>query len=87
MKENAKLSAEFKMLSLMASSVSHEMLTPMRCIINLTKGVEKRLEKQIREDPQVGKELDLVVKTGMLLLNQVKGYLDRDMLTQNMFKP
>lgn len=27
------------------------------------------------------------MKTAQLLLNQVKGYLDRDMLTQNMFKP
>ena len=47
-KENAKLNAEFKMLSLMASSVSHEMLTPMRCIINLTKGIEKRLTDYIK---------------------------------------
>jgi signal transduction histidine kinase len=68
-KENAKLNAEFKMLSLMASSVSHEMLTPMRCIINLTKGIEKRLTDYIKKDPQVGKELDLVDKTAMLLLN------------------
>lgn len=50
-KQNAKLNAEFKMLTLMASSVSHEMITPMRCIVNLTKGVEKRLESKIKEDP------------------------------------
>ena len=67
--ENAKLSADNKMLSLMASSVSHEMLTPLRCIIHLANGLEKKLKEKIQEDQSVGKEIDLVVKTAQLLLN------------------
>lgn len=51
------------MLSLMASSVSHEMITPMRCIISIVHSLEKRLANEITIDPCVGKELDLVVKT------------------------
>ena len=80
-REKAKLSAENKMLSLMASSVSHEMITPMRCIVHLAGGLEKKLKDRIGEDESIGKEIDLVTKTAQLLLNQVKGYLDRDMLS------
>lgn len=84
--ENAKLSAELKMTSLMASSVTHEMITPMRCIINLSQGIVKKIAEMIVEhDPSVAVELDLIIKTAKLVLNQVKGYLDRDMLSQNMF--
>lgn len=86
-REKAKLSAENKMLSLMASSVSHEMITPMRCIVHLAGGLEKKLKDRIGEDESIGKEIDLITKTAQLLLNQVKGYLDRDMLSQNMFVP
>lgn len=63
------------------------MITPLRCITNLTNGLEVRLAHVIEDQPQVGKELGLVQKTTQLLLNQVKGYLDRDLLTQNMFLP
>ena len=51
------------MLSLMASSVSHEMITPMRCIIHLARGLEKKLQESIKKEPVIGKELDIVVKT------------------------
>ena len=47
----------------MASSVSHEMITPMRCIISIVHQLERRLQSEIETDPSVGKELDLVVKT------------------------
>lgn len=86
-REKEKLSAEIKMLSLMASSVSHEMITPMRCIVHLAGGLEKKLEDIIRSDRSIGKDINLIVKSAQLLLNQVKGYLDRDLLTQNMFVP
>lgn len=49
-REKAKLSAENKMLSLMASSVSHEMITPMRCIVHLAGGLEKKLKDRIEQD-------------------------------------
>jgi hypothetical protein len=38
-KEAAKLSAKLKMVSLISSSVSHEMLVPLRCIVNLVYGI------------------------------------------------
>lgn len=86
-KEAAKLSAELKMVSLFASSVSHEMLTPLRCIVNLVKGIQKKLQDKFEDKEFVGRELDLINSTAQLLLNQVKGNLDRDMLSQNMFEP
>lgn len=57
------------------------MLTPLRCITNLTKGLVTRLHSHIAEDEQIGTELDLIDKTTQLLLNQVKGNLDRDMIS------
>jgi signal transduction histidine kinase len=85
-REAAKLSAKLSMVSLISSSVSHEMLVPLRCIVNLVEGIQKKL-KDIEDQEYVGRELDLINKTAQLLLNQVKGNLDRDMLSQNMFEP
>ena len=38
-KKSKKLSAEKKLLHLMTSSVSHEMLTPLKCMIHIGKQV------------------------------------------------
>jgi hypothetical protein len=34
-RKNAKLSSDNKMLTLMTSSISHEMITPIKCIIEM----------------------------------------------------
>lgn len=41
--EIAKLSADNKMLNLLSSQISHEMLTPLRCIISITEQVKQGL--------------------------------------------
>lgn len=50
-REKAKLRAEVRMLQHMQSIVSHEMITPLRCITNLTGGLENRLKFHIHQDP------------------------------------
>ena len=68
------------MLHFYNSCVSHEMLTPLKCLIEIAKKVlNKTLERDQREN------IKLIINTGELLLNQVKGILDKNLLDQNMF--
>jgi hypothetical protein len=69
------------MLQIYNSSFSHEMLTPIKCLIEISKKIEREVDsKRTLED------LSLISNTSKLLLNQVKGNLDRNLLDQNMFE-
>lgn len=63
-RENAKLSADNKMLTLISSSVNHEMMTPIKCIIQMVISLQKKLK-----DPLLNFDADLVVNTAYMLLN------------------
>lgn len=78
--ENAKLSADNKILSFMSSSVSHEMITPLKCIIQMVLQMQQKFSS-----PQLKYDAELIENTAFMLLNQVKGNLDRNLLDQNMF--
>lgn len=80
--ENAKLAAENQMLALMSSSVSHEIITPIKCIcstVDIIKGKTK--------DKSIIYNLELINNTAQMLLSQVKGNLDRNLLHANQFSP
>lgn len=62
--ENANLKAENKMLGLMSSSVSHEMITPIKCIIQMISSFQKKLDDQL-----LILDLELVLNTAQMLLN------------------
>jgi signal transduction histidine kinase len=81
-KENAKLSADNKMLSLMSSAVSHEMITPLKCIISMAQALSKKIPNE-----SLKYDVDLISTTSKMLLNQVKGHLDRNLLDANLFEP
>lgn len=68
------------MLTLLTSSVTHELITPLKCIIQLTLSVLQRTN-----DPVKRKDLELVLMTSQLLLSQVKLLLDRNMLEKGIF--
>lgn len=53
-----KISENNKMLTLLTSSVTHEMITPLRCIILFTHNVLKKTK-----DPAKIKELELILST------------------------
>ena len=75
-----KISENNKILTLLTSSVTHEMITPLRCIIQFTHNVLKQTP-----DLKQRKELQLILSTSQLLLSQVKLLLDRNMLERNIF--
>ena len=68
------------MLTLLTSSVTHELITPLKCIIQFTLSVLQRTN-----DPEKRKDLELVLMTSQLLLSQVKLLLDRNMLEKGIF--
>lgn len=68
------------MLTLHTSSVSHEMITPLKCIIKLGRDLTKS------NDERVSKQADLIVSTTGLILQQVKLILDKNMLDNNSFQ-
>jgi signal transduction histidine kinase len=80
LKQNAKLSAENKMLTLYSSTMSHELLTPLRCIKQVATAAAHNA-------PEVKSDLSLIVNSTDLLLNQVKGNLDKELLENDMFEP
>lgn len=81
-REFSKISEHNKMLTILTSSVTHEMITPLRCIIQFASNVLKSTT-----NPAKKKELELILSTAQLLLSQVKLLLDRNMLDRNIFIP
>ena len=69
------------MLSLLTSTVTHEMITPLKCVIQFGETLLNA------KDPKVSKEAELIVSTAKLLLSQVKLTLDKNMLDNNAFTP
>lgn len=70
------------MLSLLNSSVTHEMLTPLKCIIEFA----QMLIKELQSSP-LRRVAELVLSTSKLLLSEVKSLLDRNMIEKNLFTP
>jgi hypothetical protein len=70
------------MLSLMSSAVSHEMITPLKCLISMSQGLGKKITSE-----SLKYEVELISITSKMLLNQVKGHLDRNLLDANLFQP
>ena len=78
----AKISENNKVLTLLTSSVTHEMITPLKCIIQFTHKVLSQTT-----DPDKRKDLELILSTAQLLLSEVKLLLDRNMIENNHFTP
>ncbi len=76
------MSAENRMLSLLTASVSHEMLTPLKCIIEFALSLMNELNKS----PQ-RYTAELILSTSKLLLSQVKMLLDKNLLDNDHFVP
>lgn len=68
------------MLTLYQSSISHEMMTPLKAIILVTQQVMKQVT-----NPAVTFDLEIISNTSNMLLNQVKGNLDKNLLDANCF--
>jgi signal transduction histidine kinase len=69
------------MLQLMSSAVSHEMITPLRCILTMTEDL-----KTNQTTKEMKQQTDLIIVTGQMLLNQVKTNLDKVLLDKNVLQ-
>lgn len=81
-KNNAKLSEKNKVLNLMSSSVSHEMLTPLKCIVSIV----DLLRKKKYSDVSITNNLEIVANTTHIVLNQIKNNLDNNLLETDHFQ-
>ena len=81
-KKLAKTEAANKLLHMLASSVTHEMVTPLKCMISFAATVQKELKNSPKRE-----EADLIVTTAKLLLSQVKLMLDKNMIENDIFLP
>ena len=77
-RENAELQASNKMLQDFNSAVNHELITPLKCLHDLSQTLEQQVEKK-----ESLRSVKLLQNTIYLLLNQVKSNLDRSMLNAN----
>jgi hypothetical protein len=75
-KEVARLSADNKMLEIFNSTMSHEMLTPLRCVNHVAISAKK---KQVNSS-EVWRDFNLIQNATELLMNSVKGSLDKKLL-------
>lgn len=76
-----KLSAENKMLTLFTSSVTHEMITPLRCITQLATTINvKSIDSLSR------KQSSIIFSTCQLLQSEIKLLLDRNLIEKKSFR-
>ena len=81
--ENLELAEEKNtLLNLMTSSISHELMTPIRCIITFAEELLKKLRKGNSHH-----NASMIRNTGKLLLTQIKMLLDRGLMESGQFVP
>ena len=65
-KQLVKVEKDNKLLHMLSSSVTHEMVTPLKVMINLAQLVKRELKNKPREH-----EVKLIVVSAKLMLSQV----------------
>lgn len=78
----AKTEEANKLLHLLTSSVTHEMVTPLKCMVSFSETVVKALANSPKRY-----EAELIMTTSKLLLSQVKLLLDKNMIENDLFMP
>jgi light-regulated signal transduction histidine kinase (bacteriophytochrome) len=76
--ENLRLEKDISTVNLMSSYLSHEMITPLRCVQKLTKKINKSTQKSETEHYS-----QVVDQTIHLLLSNIKNSLDSTLLNSN----
>lgn len=78
------MEADNKLLHMLTSSVTHEMVTPLKCMINFS----EKVSDSMKSSKSPGKkEARLITTTAKLLLSQVQLLLDKNMLEYDLFTP
>lgn len=68
-----------KLLHMLTSSVTHEMMTPLKCMIEFSKTSQSKFKKN-------NKEAKLITTTCKLMLAQVQLLLDKNKLEHHFFQ-
>lgn len=76
-----QLNLEVQLCQLATSCLTHEVVTPLRCIIVMS----ELIKKDNKNKKSVRQEADIMVSTAELVLAQVKLLLDKKMLDNYMF--
>jgi len=66
----------------MSAAVNHELLTPLRCVVQVSESLIKKLK-----DPVLVKHARLIIDTTSLTISQVKCFLDQNVIQSNKFQP
>lgn len=81
MQKNASLKAKNKMLNTMQSSISHELLTPLRCISSIT----ELMKEEHEYDKQLTENLETIESSVQFVLSQIKQKLDYALIDSGRF--
>ena len=71
------------MVGLYNSTISHEMILPLKNIV----AVSSSLEEAFEATSEKGKQIHLVKISGQMLLTQIKMQLDYNLMKHDKFKP
>ena len=75
-KKIVEVESNNRIVSLLSSSVSHEMVTPLKCIISFATS----LKSDLKHLKQPKKQAELIYVTAKLLLSEVKLLLDNNLI-------
>lgn len=81
-KKLAKIETANKFLHIMTSSVTHEMITPLKCMVYFSEFILKDLKDKKSNAYHCSQQ---ILNTSKLLLSQVKLLLDRNILKHDLF--
>jgi signal transduction histidine kinase len=71
-----------KVMAHISSCISHELMTPIRCIITFAMLLVRELQ-----DEALNQKASMIASTAKLLLSQIKMMLDNSLLANNHFEP
>ena len=80
-KQLTKVEHSNRVLSLLTASVTHEMVTPLKCIMSFAKSLEDHLKHDDKKE-----DAQLIYITARLLLSEIKILLDKNLIDQEKFE-
>lgn len=83
----AKAQEERNLMHLIVSGVSHEMLTPLKCIIELSKVNKHEVKRNKPDLEKVAQNMRIIDDTANLLMFQTKSNLDSNLAKQQKLNP
>lgn len=80
-KQLTKVENSNRVLSLLTASVTHEMVTPLKCIMNFAKSLEDHLKHSKKQE-----DAQLIFVTAKLLFSEIKLLLDKNLIDYERFE-